>query len=41
MISLALQDFGDGVGVARLRTFVSLIGEEMLSDESLDDDELS
>ena len=41
MITLALQGFGDGVGVARLRKFVSLMGEEMLSDESLDDDELS
>ena len=38
---LALQGFGDGVGVARFRNFVSLMGEEMLSAESLDDDELS
>ena len=41
MISLVLQGFGDGVGVARLRKFASWMGEEMLSDESLDDDELS
>ena len=38
---LALQGFGDGVGVARFRKFVSLMGDEMLRDESLDDDELS
>ena len=38
---MALLVFGDGVGVARLRKFVSLIGEEMFSDESLDDDEFT
>ena len=40
-IMLVLQDFLDGVGVTRLRKLVSWMGEEMLSDESLDDDELS
>ena len=41
MITLVLHGFGDGVGVARLRKFESWMGEEMSSDESLDDDELS
>ena len=33
-------NFGDGVGVARLRKFSSLIGEEMISNDSSEDDEL-
>lgn len=41
VIMLALQGFEDGVGVVRFRKFVSLMGDEMLSDESLDHDELS
>ena len=38
MITLVLQGVEDGVEVVRLRK--SLIGEEMLSEASLDDDEL-
>ena len=38
MITLVLQVVEDGVEVVRLRK--SLIGEEMLSEASLDDDEL-
>ena len=39
MIMLVLQGFEDGVGVVRLRK--SWMGDEISSDESLDDDELS
>ena len=31
---------GDGVGVVRLRKFSSLIGDEMMSGDSSEDDEL-
>ena len=41
VIMLAMQGFGDGVGVARFRKLVSLMGDEILRDESLDDDELT
>ena len=34
------MNFGDGVGVARLRKFSSLIGEEMNSGDSSEDEEL-
>ena len=34
------MNFGDGVGVTRLRTFSSLIGEEMISGDSSEDEEL-
>ena len=41
VILLIMQGFGDGVGVARFRKLLSLMGDEILRDESLDDDELS
>ena len=34
------MNFGDGLGVARLRKFSSLIGEEMMSGDSSEDEEL-
>ena len=35
-----MVNFGDGVGVARFRKFSSLMGEEMISDDSSEDEEL-
>ena len=32
-------DFGDGVGVTRLRKFSSLMGDDMISGDSSEDDE--
>ena len=39
VILLIIQGFGDGVGVARFRKLLSLMGDEILRDESLDDDD--
>jgi hypothetical protein len=41
VIMLAMQGFGDGVGVSRFRKLLPLMGDEILRDESLDDDELT
>ena len=40
LMRFLLHSLGDGFGVARLRKFLSWIRDEMLSDESLEDDEL-
>ena len=34
------MNFGDGVGVARFKKFSSLMGEEMMSGDSSEDEEL-
>ena len=39
-VVITLLNFGDGVGVARLRKFSSLTGEEMMTGDSSEDEEL-
>ena len=39
-VLMTLWGLGDGVGLARLRKFSSLIGDEIMSGDSSEDDEL-